>query len=273
MSLLVVFYVSPLAAHDPVFLSEEHSSPEVGPLLPNGNISFAMYGRLLSPTATQGFQAGMKSGDTLNLSLLIPAVFPETSFEVGSLPKVEVVRPDGTAYYLKPTIREMFHEPYTNTRYLRLGDHQETAQQGNYNFVVSAARPGRYVVSIGTLEQFGTEVIRYTRPLIVGRATQPIYEWFDDPVELDQMSDAVAEDVAGEAATEPLLKRDDSGIQNYGSSAIEEVEQAADEETCDCGRPRRWIVVACAVAALLVALVVLKAKSLRSDRYRNELSS
>ena len=164
--LLLAGDVVPAAAHDPVFLSEEHTSPEVGPLLPDGTISFAMYGRLTSPSATQGFQAGMQDGDALNLSLLIPAVLPETSFEVGSLPRVQVVRPDGTEFSLTPTVREIFHEPYTNTRYLRLGDHQEVARQGYYSFSVSGARPGRYVVSIGILERFGTEIIRYTLSLI-----------------------------------------------------------------------------------------------------------
>lgn len=109
--LLLAGDVVPAAAHDPVFLSEEHTSPEVGPLLPDGTISFAMYGRLTSPSATQGFQAGMKDGDALNLSLLIPAVLPETSFEVGSLPKVQVVRPDGTEFSLTPTVREIFMSP------------------------------------------------------------------------------------------------------------------------------------------------------------------
>ena len=86
--LLLALDAVPAGAHDPVFLSEEHTSPEVGPLLPDGTISFALYGRLLSPSVTQGFQAGMNDGDALNLSLLIPAVLPETSFEVGSLPTV-----------------------------------------------------------------------------------------------------------------------------------------------------------------------------------------
>ena len=61
--LLLALDAVPASAHDPVFLSEAHTSPEVGPLLPAGTISFALYGRLFSPTVTQGFQAGMKDGD------------------------------------------------------------------------------------------------------------------------------------------------------------------------------------------------------------------
>ena len=120
--ILVLAFASPLAAHDPVFLSEEHTSPEVGPLLPDGTISFALYGRLLAADSTQAFQAGFNEGEALALSLLIPAAFPETSFEVGSLPEIEVKRPDGSTFRLEPAFRQMFHEPYTNTRYLRLAD-------------------------------------------------------------------------------------------------------------------------------------------------------
>ena len=272
--LLLALDAVPAGAHDPVFLSEEHTSPEVGPLLPDGTISFALYGRLLSPSVTQGFQAGMNDGDALNLSLLIPAVLPETSFEVGSLPTVQVVRPDGTEFFLTPTIREMFHEPYTNTRYLRLGDHQEVARQGYYSFTVSGARAGRYVVSIGTLERFGTEVIRYTRPLIVGRATQPIYEWFDVPVESDRVTGSIANEVAGEGAEPPQPQQDASGIETAGTSSSGKAEQpVVAEEPCDCGRPRRALVVGFSVGALVVALAVLKLRGRRRDRNATGVSS
>ena len=64
--ILVLAFASPLAAHDPVFLSEEHTSPEVGPLLPDGTISFALYGRLLAADSTQAFQAGFNEGEALD---------------------------------------------------------------------------------------------------------------------------------------------------------------------------------------------------------------
>ena len=273
VTLLLAFYISPAAAHDPVFLSERHSSPEVGPLLPDGTISFALYGRLLSPAATQGFQAGMKSGETLNLSLLIPAVPPETSFELVSLPEVQVVRPDGTEFLLTPTMREMFHEPYTNTRYLRLADHQEVAQQGYYNFVVSGERPGRYVVSIGTLERFGTEIIRYTRPLIVGRSTQPLFEWFEESVELDQPTTGAVADVGEEMNEEPPSQQDNFEVESSGAYVSGETEQVDGEEPCDCGRSRRWLIVGSSVVLLLVALAVLKVRRRRSISGASEVST
>ena len=66
--LLLAGDVVPAAAHDPVFLSEEHTSPEVGPCYLMAP-SLSMYGRLTSPSATRVFK--LKRMVTLNLSLLI----------------------------------------------------------------------------------------------------------------------------------------------------------------------------------------------------------
>ena len=176
---VVIGYSGTSTAHDPVFLTEDHFAPEIGPFLPDGTISFAMYGRLAEPTSTQGFQARLQQGQSLNLSLLVPAVLPEIGFEIGSLPEVKVTRPDQTSFVLSAQFRETFHEPFTNTTYLRLADHLEEAQQGEYSLLISGKAAGRYVVSIGTLERFGTDIGRYTRPLVVGRSTSPVIEWFE----------------------------------------------------------------------------------------------
>ena len=176
---VVIGYSATSSAHDPVFLTDDHFAPEIGPFLPDGTISFAMYGRLAEPTSTQGFQARLQQGQSLNLSLLVPAVLPEIGFEIGSLPEVKVTRPDQTSFVLSAQFRETFHEPFTNTTYLRLADHLEEAQQGEYSLLISGRAAGRYVVSIGTLERFGTDIGRYTRPLVVGRSTSPVIEWFE----------------------------------------------------------------------------------------------
>ena len=176
---VVIGYSATSSAHDPVFLTDDHFAPEIGPFLPDGTISFAMYGRLAEPTSTQGFQARMQQGQSLNLSLLVPAVLPEIGFEIGLLPEVKVTRPDQTSFVLSAQFRETFHEPFTNTTYLRLADHLEEAQQWEYSLLISGRAAGRYVVSIGTLERFGTDIGRYTRPLVVGRSTSPVIEWFE----------------------------------------------------------------------------------------------
>ena len=176
---VVIGYSATSSAPDPVFLTADHFAPDIGPFLPDGTISFAMYGRLAEPTSTQGFQARMQQGQSLNLSLLVPAVLPEIGFEIGLLPEVKVTRPDQTSFVLSAQFRETFHEPFTNTTYLRLADHLEEAQQGEYSSLISGRAAARYVVSIGTLERFGTDIGRYTRPLVVGRSTSPVIEWFE----------------------------------------------------------------------------------------------
>tara|TARA_Y100001001_G_scaffold148855_1_gene158169 strand:- start:725 stop:1567 length:843 start_codon:yes stop_codon:yes gene_type:complete len=178
VSMSLALLVSPAFAHDPIFLSADDRSPNEGPLLPDGTISFAVYGRLDHVSATQGFQARLDEGELLTLSLLIPARIPETQFETGVLPEVLIVRPDGSEFDLSPEVRVLFNEPYTNTQYLRLDEHDEIAQKGTYDFLIAGKSASRYVVSIGTIERFGTSVERYVRPLALGRASNPLGIWF-----------------------------------------------------------------------------------------------
>ena len=50
--LIVFLSVSSALAHDPLILLPEQQTPEEGPLLPNGTISFALYGSLLAVSYT-----------------------------------------------------------------------------------------------------------------------------------------------------------------------------------------------------------------------------
>ncbi|MFL2986536.1 MAG: hypothetical protein ACJZ57_04760 [Candidatus Poriferisodalaceae bacterium] len=247
---VVVGYSATSSAHDPVFLTEDHFAPEIGPFLPDGTISFAMYGRLQEPTSTQGFQARMKQGQSLNLSLLVPAVLPEIGFEIESLPEVKVIRPDQTSFVLSAQFRETFHEPFTNTTYLRLADHLEEAQQGEYSLLISGRAAGRYVVSIGTLERFGTEIGRYTRPLVVGRSTSPIIEWFatNSGPDIDENAESPKKlkDAPKKVAPEP------------GPEQIR-TDQPTSLTAADTGANRMLIFVATALVALaLTGLTVIR---------------
>ena len=246
------------AAHDPIFLTEDHFASDIGPFLPDGTISFAMYGRLEKPTSTQGFQAALQQGQSLNLSLLVPAVIPEISFEINSLPEVEVTRPDQTSFVLRAQFRETFYEPFTGTTYLRLVDHLEEAQQGEYSFLVSGKAAGRYVVSIGTLERFGTEVRRYTRPLVVGRSTSPVVEWFEtqnemvtseSPEDPNYSSEKVTSPPEPEAGAEPELKTEQS-----------ETEQSNSRAASNTDKNRTLIYVTAAGVVLTLAGLVLVRK-------------
>ena len=249
---VVIGYSATSSAHDPVFLTDDHFAPEIGPFLPDGTISFAMYGRLAEPTSTQGFQARMQQGQSLNLSLLVPAVLPEIGFEIGSLPEVKVTRPDQTSFVLSAQFRETFHEPFTNTTYLRLADHLEEAQQGEYSLLISGRAAGRYVVSIGTLERFGTDIGRYTRPLVVGRSTSPVIEWFEtdsgpesnENVESPKKLNDVPEKVTSEPGPEQTRTNQTTSLK------------ASDTGT-------NWMlffVAACVVLALAAVAVIRKRK-------------
>src|SRR5438045_3763566 len=43
-------------AHDPIVLADSQTTPDLGPLLPDGTISFALYGLLNSPGDSRGFR-------------------------------------------------------------------------------------------------------------------------------------------------------------------------------------------------------------------------
>ena len=54
--LLVLLLTSPALAHDPLILLPEQKTPAEGPFLPDGTISFALYGSLLEEGDQRGFQ-------------------------------------------------------------------------------------------------------------------------------------------------------------------------------------------------------------------------
>ena len=255
--LVVLGCYATASAHDPVFLTNDHFAPEVGPYLPDGTISFAMYGRLEEPTSTQGFQARMQQGQSLNLSLLVPAVLPEIGFEVTSLPEVKVIRPDQTSFLLSSQFRQTFYEPFTGTTYLRLADYLEEAQQGEYSFLISGKAAGRYVVSIGTLERFGTEVRRYTRPLVVGRSTSPVVEWFEtqsETVTIESPEDLnySSEEVASSSEPEP----EPGSELKAGQSEMDQSNSRAASDT-DANRTLIYV-TATGVGLVLAGLVLIR---------------
>ena len=145
-------------AHDPIFIENTQLSPAEGPYLPNGNISFALYGRLENGSDSRGFRSKLQSGDKLVLSLLIPNLVPEKLLSLEQLPTLKVERPDKSSIELSPEGKEVFDEPFTGTSYLRLLSMQEPAQSGIYHITVNGNQQGRFTVSIGTIEQFGTPV-------------------------------------------------------------------------------------------------------------------
>ena len=157
--------VAPLAlmpsvasAHDPIIIDDSQTTPESGPLLLDGTISFALYGVLGGGGDTRGFRVRLREGDRLTVELLVPNLAPETELSDAELPRVLIGAPDGTTWTLAPDMRVVFDEPFSRTSYLRLATFGEEAVAGDYEVTVTGTEPARFTVAVGTLERFGTPV-------------------------------------------------------------------------------------------------------------------
>ena len=177
ITLFGILNITPGYAHDPIFIENTQLSPAEGPYLPNGNISFALYGRLENGSDSRGFRSKLQAGDKLVLSLLIPNLVPEKLLPLEQLPTLTVERPDKSSIELSPEGKEVFDEPFTGTSYLRLLSMQESSQTGIYHITVNGNQKGRFTVSIGTIEQFGTPVDN-----VINRSSDlnRISDWYSD---------------------------------------------------------------------------------------------
>jgi hypothetical protein len=151
-------------AHEPVFVTDADSTPAQGPLLVDGNHSFAVYGVLTEPGATRGFRSRLIEGQPLIADLLVPALSPERELGPGELPQVTIRWPDGTTRTLESALRVPFDEPFSRTSYIRIAELRElVAQTGTYDFRVRGRAPARFTLATGTVEGFGGDV-RGARP-------------------------------------------------------------------------------------------------------------
>ena len=146
------------SAHDPIILTANQTTPDQGPLLPDGTISFALYGTLLSAGETRGFRVTFNDGDSLYLSLLIPDLAPESDLAEAALPFIELTDPTYETIRLSPSERVAFAEPFTGTNYVRLIELATSAMGGTYSVVITGAAPARFTVAVGKKEVFGTPV-------------------------------------------------------------------------------------------------------------------
>lgn len=146
-------------AHEPVFVTDADSTPAKGPLLADGNHSWAVYGVLTRPGATRGFRSQLTEGQALVADLLIPALSPERDLSQRQLPRVTIRWPDGTTRTLESNVRIPFDEPFSQTSYLRIAELREPATQtGTYEFRVTGRSPARFTFATGTVEGFGGDV-------------------------------------------------------------------------------------------------------------------
>jgi hypothetical protein len=169
-------------AHDPIMLIDTQTSPDAGPLLPDGTISFALYGTLNSAADTRGLRAHFDSGDAVDISLLIPDRSPENELPDSLLPTLRIDAPDGTSRILVPTERVRFDESFSNTSYVRYLELGESAQAGEYRLTVTALVPARFTLAVGTTERFGTPVENVPNR---GDGSAVVQRWYATPPPTD----------------------------------------------------------------------------------------
>ena len=262
---LVTLWASVSHAHDPLFLLSDQETPSQGPLLPDGTISFALYGEFLTEGETRGFQANFKDDDLFQLELLIPALDPEQSLQQDQLPFLRLPLPDGSEQTLYPSIRTRFDEPFTNTSYFTLIQERGTAQGGVYDVVIVSRAPARFTTAIGIKEQFGTPVQRAgERPSSFAETSDRLGEWYDnsnsDPLRESDDENSVASDTetlegsAPETAIEePEIPSEDLGTQRATPEQGVEDLKTGDEPSTN---QTLWLLIIIAIVAIPVALAI-----------------
>ena len=252
--------MNPAHAHDPLFLTAEQSTPERGPYLPDGTISFALYGEFTEAGGTRGFQAMFQEGDYFQLELLIPARAPEENLGEDQLPYLLVVKPDSTREALYPSIRTRFDEPFTNTSYYTFIKEQGTAIEGVYDITVVSRHAARFTVAIGFQEQFGTTVERAgDRSSAFGETRGRLEEWYNEPMTTDS-EEYSADDQQSNQQTATTVQstpaQSTSSVPQQDSGTSEE--QVPNEESLQSKQPNRaiWVIVLIAVIMIPVGFVI-----------------
>lgn len=147
-------------AHEPVILGESDSRPQVGPLLPDGTVSYAVRAAV-TRGEERGFRFRLASGDRLEVQYLIVDEAPANSLSPGALPRITLIAPDGRRTVLAVKERTEFFEPYSKTTYLYLSRTDGRATSGTYQVLIRgrSATPVDVTVAVGYREVPG-EVIR-----------------------------------------------------------------------------------------------------------------
>ena len=152
---IVIGQTALATAHQPVSLTAKHSSPNKGPIMVDGTISFALRANFKKPKQQQGFRAAFKAGELLNFEYLIIDKAPENKMALSKLPVVTITAPDGTKSTVKFTEQTKFYEPYGRTNYLFLSRFSSTAIEGIYSFAIRSKAKSAITVSTGSKEIFG----------------------------------------------------------------------------------------------------------------------
>jgi hypothetical protein len=156
---LLLAGTSTAQAHQPVRLTAANQTPERGPLLVDGTVSFAVYATVQGK-GTRGFRFGLRAGQRLEAQLLIVDKAPGNALATAALPEVLIIDPRGSRTVLTPKERTPFLESYSGTRYLYLARLSSTGVSGTYDVLIRSRspRPLEAVVSVGYREVSGRVV-------------------------------------------------------------------------------------------------------------------
>jgi hypothetical protein len=156
--LLAVLMLLPMPvvyAHQPVAITDAHTSAKAGPIMVDGTISFAMRVNFTKANQERGFRISLKEDELLNFEYLIIDRAPENRLATNKLPVVTITAPDGTKQVIKLNERSKFYEPYGKTNYLFLSRFSQTAKAGIYEFSIKSKGRAGITVSTGSKEVRG----------------------------------------------------------------------------------------------------------------------
>jgi Cytochrome b5-like Heme/Steroid binding domain len=162
----IVIGAAPASAHQPVTLLETDITPNSGPLLVDGTVSFAIRAVFTKAGEKRAFRASYLAGDSINIQYLIVDKKPENSLRSTQLPTVVLTSPSGSSVTMILKERTKFFEPFGKVTYLYLARYRGVAQAGTYNFVVTSKGRASITIAVGDKEVSG-QVLR-------GDAARPI---------------------------------------------------------------------------------------------------
>lgn len=262
LAALLFALATPASAHDPIFITEDQTTPETGPYMPDGSISFAIYGSLYEAGQTRGMEFDLRDGDDLYLSLLIPDLEPEINLADAELPVMTLTLPDGSSRDIAPDIRSDFADPFSGTDYVTLYETVEPAAGGRHQLVVTGQAASRFVVAVGTKEEFFTPTERSgDKPTSFPGIAQPLNVWYTTPADGSAPSEAAAEaaeemDVDVEMIEDALEELNEDEAADDAADATAEALDATDEAAvgdldADDGSALSWVAPLALVVALL----------------------
>ena len=149
---LAATMATPASAHQPVFLLPTDTTPNAGPLLVDGTVSFAIRASFTKSGQKQAFRAALKEGDVLEVQYLIIDKKPENLLKNTLLPQLVITSPLGKKFTMKFTERTKFLEEYSRTMYLYLGRYTAPAEAGIYQFVVTSRARAAITIAVGYQE-------------------------------------------------------------------------------------------------------------------------